>query len=145
MIHHRPHFDRKKVIALYEEKDGVPIKYVCTSALGSEERSRDIFYRETPHPEFGNHYFGLFWAYPMVGEPQLMISNCDAIEDELFEMIEGGDGLFHYSQHRHDFYDVPGTGCAIDGGRAYLRRVGNVDQKVTSFRIEHGEFVGDAE
>ena len=58
MIKHEPLFDTQKVCEHYTEKDGVPITYVCTSALGNEAWAMDIFYRETPHPEFGNHYFG---------------------------------------------------------------------------------------
>jgi hypothetical protein len=60
-ILHHPIFDIAKVEALYSEKDGVPVRYVCTSAPNkSATYAVDIFYRETPHPEFGNHYFGLY-------------------------------------------------------------------------------------
>ena len=38
----------------------VPISYVCTSAVTEHAANAyDIFYRETPHPEFGNFYFGV--------------------------------------------------------------------------------------
>ena len=62
MIDHEPLFETERVCQLYQKKDGVPIKYVCTSASGGEARAMDIFYRDTPHPEFGNRYFGLFRA-----------------------------------------------------------------------------------
>ena len=57
MIKHEPHFDTEKIIEHYTKKDGVPVTYVCTSALGNEAQAMDIFFRETPHPEFGNRYF----------------------------------------------------------------------------------------
>lgn len=118
-IQHNPIFDIDKVAALYTEKDGVPVKYVCTSAVNkSAAYAADIFYRETPHPEFGNRYFALY-INPYANNAQVMIANADPIEDLAFEMIEV-DGMFHYSQHRHDFREV-GNGIAIDGGREYYR------------------------
>ncbi len=68
-IKHNPIFDTDTVIASYEKKDGVPITYVCTSALNHGTLATDVFYRETPHPEFGNRYFALY----MNGENQVMI------------------------------------------------------------------------
>jgi hypothetical protein len=59
-VMHNPLIDTDKVCKHYSEKDGVPIKYVCTSALGDEAQAMDIFYRDTPHPEFGNRYIGLY-------------------------------------------------------------------------------------
>lgn len=130
-IKHYPIFDTQKVIDFYSEKDGVPIKYVCTSALDSETFARDIFYRETPHPEFGNRYFALY----RYGEG-ILICNADKIEEVDFGMIEGPDG-WEYSQHRHD-YRVVGESM-IDGGRAYIRRGGPAMFK--PMRVKDGEFV----
>lgn len=118
-IQHNPIFDTNKVIEVYSEKDGVPIRYVCTSAPNvSAAYAVDIFYRETPHPEFGNRYFGLY-QNSFADDAQVMITNADKIEDLTFEMIEV-NGLMHYSQHRHDYRSV-GNGIAIDGGREYFR------------------------
>lgn len=143
-IQHNPIFDTEKVTRLYSEKDGVPVKYVCTSAPNrSATYAADIFYRDTPHPEFGNRYFGL---YPNVfdGDIQVMITNADMIEDLDFEMIEV-DGKYHYSQHRHDYRDV-GKGIAIDGGREYYRAT-FFDRDVyvacahAKLKVKDGEFV----
>jgi len=145
-IHHRPIFDTKRVEKHYSKKDGVPVRYVCTSALGSEARAMDIFYRETPHPEFGNRYFGLYYGMtlPFDGAPDgaeaLMITNADAIETVEFGMIEM-NGKLHYSQHRHDFYSVGNT--ALDGGRAYFRRVGDISTPAQWFVVKDGEFIED--
>jgi len=137
-IQHRPIFNTQKVIEHYSEKDGVDIKYVCTSALGDEARAMDIFYRETPHPEFGNHYFGLWWSRPIGARGQLMITNADKIEDVEFGMKEY-EGEWHYSQHRHDFYTVGDV--SLDGGRAYFRCVGNVNSPTKWLVVKDGEFV----
>jgi hypothetical protein len=66
-IHHRPILDAARVEKFYSEKDGVQVKYVCTSAPNQYATyAADIFYRDTPHPEFGNHYFGLYFSKQLV-------------------------------------------------------------------------------
>jgi hypothetical protein len=137
-IHHRPIFNTKKVEHHYTEKDGVEVKYVCTSAIDNGAMCMDIFYRETPHPQFGNRYFGLYRNPVFTSEGTLMITNADAIEDVQFEMVEV-DGQLHYSRHRHDFNSIGDV--SIDGGRAYLRRSGNLDRPVRKFVVRDGEFV----
>jgi hypothetical protein len=134
-ITHRPMFDIARVEKLYSEKDGVPVRYVCTSAVGSESQAMDIYYRATPHPEFGNRYFGLYRG-TYTGE--VMITNADKIEDAEFGMVEV-DGQLHYSQHRHDYYSVGGV--AVDGGRAYFRRVGDLSVPTKFLKVKDGEFV----
>jgi hypothetical protein len=116
MIKHEPLFDTDKVCEHYTQKDGVPVTYVCTSAPGDEAQAMDIFYRETPHPEFGNRYFGLF--HSMSGD--LMITNADKIEQAEFGLVEDDDGNLQYSAHRHDYKEFK-NGNMIDGGRAYIR------------------------
>lgn len=138
-IHHRPIFDTKRACELYSAKDGVPVTYVCTSALGDEAQAMDIFYRETPHPEFGNRYFGLYNANNYGGvRGGLMIANADKIEEAEFGMKDH-DGEWHYSQHRHDFYTIGDV--SLDGGRAYFRCVGNVSSPTKWFEIKDGEFM----
>lgn len=136
-IKHRPTFDTSAVEEFYTKKDGVPVKYVCTSALGDEAFAGDIFYRDTPHPEFGNKYFQLFYDQftRVTLTPGLLIRSADKIESFIFTMIQGYG--WHYSQHRHDFI-THGHG-SIDGGRAYTRIVGNPVTK--QFRVINGEFV----
>ena len=134
-IAHRTLFDTAQVIKHYSDKDGVPVKYVCTSALGNEAQAMDIYYRVTPHPEFGNRYFGLYRG-TYTGE--VMITNADKIEEAEFGMKEV-DGQWHYSQHRHDFYTVGDV--SLDGGRAYFRCVGNVNTPTMFFTVKDGEFV----
>ena len=116
MIKHEPQFDTDKICKIYSEKDGVPIKYVCTSALGDEAQAMDIFYRDTPHPEFGNKYFGLY----RTPTGNMMITNADKIEDFEFGCIEDDDGNLQYSSHRWDYKQFE-NGNMIDGGRSYIK------------------------
>ena len=135
-IQHSPLFDTAKVEQLYTEKDGVEVKYVCTSATYSTaDFACDVFYRATPHPKFGNHYFGLYTNHFHQDKPTIMIANADSIESFEFGMIEDDD-KYYYSQHRHD-YKVVGDKM-IDGGRAYIRSGAH---DVDVFKIQDGEFV----
>lgn len=128
-IKHQPAYDPELVATLYSRKDGVPVKYVCSSALGGEEFARDIFYRETPHPEFGNRYFGLFH-----NGLHLMICDADKIEELEFAMIEH-EGQYHYSRHRHDYVAIGDK--VIDGGRAYIRGKG----PFVTMKVKDGQFL----
>jgi hypothetical protein len=115
----------------YSKKDGVEVKYVCSSALGSEAQAMDIFYRATPHPEFGNRYFGMY----LDQKDRVMITNADRIEDAEFAMIEDFNGDLHYSAHRHDYKTVDGK--MVDGGRAYVRSSG----ATIPYRVVDGELI----
>lgn len=137
-IKHHPLFDTARAEKLYSEKDNVTVKYVCTSAIGSEAQAMDIFYRETPHPKFGNRYFGLYRNQHFASDGTVMITNADKIEDAEFGMIKGAEG-WEYSQHRHDYRSV--GDCAVDGGRSYFRRVGDLSVSTKYMKIVDGEFV----
>ena len=138
-IKHRPVTNTTKAEELYTKKDGIPVKYVCTSGQGHSTEYGDVFYRETPHPEFGNRYFILFYRRTLEDtEPELRIAGADWIEDEEFAMVEV-DGEWHYSRGRHDFHTVGDV--SIDGGRAYVHMVGNMNHPTKTFRVKDGEFV----
>ena len=117
MIKHEPLFDTDKICEHYSKKDGVPINYVCTSTNTNHgTEAMDIFYRDTPHPEFGNKYFGLY----RTPTGNMMITNADKIEDFEFGCIEDDDGDLQYSAHRHDYKQFE-NGNMIDGGRSYIK------------------------
>jgi hypothetical protein len=140
-INHSPLFDTAKIEAHYSEKDGVPVKYVCTSATNEHAaNAADIFYRAEPHPEFGNRYFGLYYSTDtrLIQKRHMMITNADMIETLEFGMIEGPEG-WEYSQHRHDYRTV--GDCAVDGGRSYFKRVGNLSVTCKFMKVVNGEFV----
>jgi len=130
-IRHPNIFEIDKVIEIYEKKDGVDIKYVCTTDLRASDLPADIFYRSTPHPEFGNRYFGLYKNH--LG--QLMITNADIVEDLEFGMIKSSNNEWYYSSSHHDCIFIEDK--MIDGGRQYIRSQGLED----IFNIVDGEFV----
>ena len=131
-IKHPSIFDKDKVIEHYSKKDGVEVKYVCTTDLLNSDVPADIFYRETPHPEFGNRYFGLFY-HPI--KKHLMITNADMVEDFEFGMIKDTENNWYYSASHHDCLFIEDK--MIDGGRQYIRSTG-LDGV---FKIANGEFV----
>ena len=133
-IEHFPLFDTKKVIELYEEKDGVDIRYVCTTDLRASDVPIDIFYRETPHPEFGNRYFGLYHDYY---RDRIMICGADMVENDdfVFGMVENDNGELEYSQSHHD-YKTFKNGNMIDGGRMYIKSNTGTD----IYKIKNGNF-----
>ena len=131
MVKHYPQFDIEKVIKHYTEKDGVEIKYVCTTDLKDSDRPWDIFYRATPHPEFGNRYFGLASRAGTV-----YINNADKVEQLTFGCVENDLGELEYSQSHHD-YKMFKNGNMIDGGREYIRTT----KGCNVYRVVNGEFV----
>lgn len=133
MIKHEPIFKTDAMAEHYSKKDGVAVKYVCTSALGDEAQAMDIFYRDTPHPEFGNRYFGMFIDL----QDRVMITDADRIDGAEFAMIKDNSGNLHYSAHRHDYKEVDGK--MVDGGRAYIRSSGDV----VLYKVRDGELVKD--
>jgi len=133
-IQHNPIFDTAKVETLYTEKDGVEVKYVCTTAVQQHAAfAADVFYRATPHPEFGNRYFALY-RNPYADDAQIMITNADQVENFEFGMIEDTGGKYYYSQHRHDYKVIEDK--MIDGGRAYIRSGAH---EVKVFKIKDGQ------
>lgn len=128
-IKHAPLFDIEKIEKIYSEKDGVPVKYVCTTDLNNSDMPFDIFYRETPHPEFGNRYFGIGYVRESV-----MIVGADRIESYDFAMIQDNDGEWWYSQSHHECHMIDGK--MIDGGRAYIRGNG-----FEVFKVKNGKLV----
>jgi len=121
MIKHFPLTKTDKVIEYYSAKDGVPIAYVCTTDFRRSDAPVDIFYRETPHPEFGNKYFGFGYNYD---SGDYVIFNADKVEDFTFGMVEDDGGDLQYSQYHHDYKSF-NNGNMIDGGREYIRSSGN--------------------
>lgn len=132
MIKHDPLLNIDKVVDLYTKKDGVNIKYVCTTELTEGcDVPVDVFYREEPHPEFGNKYFGLYFNY----EDKLMITNADNVENLNFALVKDQDENLRYSRYRHD-YRMFDNGNMIDGGRLYVRTNCNV----YPYQIRDGDF-----
>lgn len=129
-IQHEPNFDVAIVTEHYSKKDGEPVTYVCTTDLNASDVPVDVYYRKTPHPQFGNRYFGLYHDHV---RGHMMITNADIVESLEFGMIEV-DGKYYYSQSHHDYKVVEGK--MIDGGRAYVRS----SHGACMMRIKNGKF-----
>ena len=132
-IEHEPNFDVGLITEHYSKKDGVPVKYVCTTDLNASDVPVDVYYRETPHPQFGNKYFGLYHDHV---RGHLMITNADVVESFEFGMIEQ-DGKYYYSQSHHD-YKTLDNGKMIDGGRVYIKTGQGCD---VVMRVIKGKFI----
>ena len=131
-IKHFPIFDTEAALEHYKSEGA---KYVCTTELKAYGIPTDVFYRPTPHPVYGNRYFGLYKDYI---SNSVYICNADAVEELKFNVIDNGKDEWAYSQHTHDFLSW-GEGY-IDGGRSYIRVGGNPLPKVVSLRVVDGEF-----
>ena len=147
----RPVFNVDKVEEFYSDKDGVPCNYVITTQQHRGGPVVDVYYRETPHPEFGNHYFGLCYSAPstrIFKARNVLICNADWVEELDFFMIKDSKGIYEYSQHVHDYHCCD-TGC-IDGGREYTKLSGKTAEGLPEvykmfvdfgiiFRVDVGE------
>jgi hypothetical protein len=135
MIKHFPVTNTQYVIKHYSEKDNVPINYVCTTDFNVSDRPVDIFYRSTPHPKFGNKYFGITPDYETGG---ITIFKADKVENFTFAMVEDDDGNLQYSEYHHrcKFFD---NGNMIDGGREYVRS--SLNAKI--YVVRNGEMVNE--
>lgn len=131
-IHHYPQFKIEPLVEHFSERDGVPIVYVCTTDLKASDAPVDVFYRETPHPEFGNKYFGIYYD---IGRDATMICNADIVEDLEFGLVENDTGELEYSRCHHEYKSFK-NGNAIDGGRQYARGWG-----YEFYKVKDGEFV----
>ena len=132
-IKHNPLLDTEAVIKHYTEKDGVEIKYVCTTDLIASDVPVDVYYRNTPHPEFGNRYFGLYYDHY---RDHTMITNADIVETLEFGLVENDNQELEYSQSHHDYKHF-NNGNMIDGGRVYIRSSGNA----IPYRVKDGELI----
>lgn len=137
-IMHYPLFDTKAAEEIYSEKDGVPVTYVCTTGTKESTVAADVFYRDTPHPKFGNRYFCLYHSGLEKFPGGIAIAGADWIEALTFDMIKS-EGCWYYSSHRHDMVNTA-VGF-IDGGRSYTRLGGSVMPKAKSFVVRNGKFV----
>lgn len=133
-IKHYPITKVSQVEKLYSDKDGVPIKYVCSTEFVDVDVIADIFYRETPHPKFNNKYFAVYFR-----KDDPYVADADKIEDLTFGMVENDQGDLEYSQYRHDYKSF-NNGNMIDGGRDYIRSSGNV----RIFVVRNGEMKDNA-
>lgn len=130
-INHRSIFNVKDIEKAFTERDGVPIKYVCTTELDTPDVVFDIFYRSTRHPKFKNHYFGL-----TISGEDVIIVNADSVEKLKFAVVPY-KGKGHYSRAQHDYVEI-GNGGSVDGGRQYIRLGGQAGQTYLTYIVKDG-------
>ena len=135
-IKHYPNFKTEEVCKIYSEKDGVDIKYVCTTDLRASDVPVDVFYRTTPHPKFGNRYFGVYYDHY---RDATMICGADLVEDFEFGLVENDNGEMEYSTSHHDYKHFK-NGKMIDGGRQYIRSSGHVHV----YKVKDGQMTLDS-
>lgn len=131
-IKHYPILDEQAAIKHFSEKDGVEVSYICTTDLKASDTPVDIFYRETPHPDFGNKYFGLYYDHY---RDAVMICDADIVEELEFGITFNDNGELEYSQSHHDFKQFE-NGNMIDGGRVYTRGSGQIEM----YKIKDGKW-----
>lgn len=129
-IKHYPITNTNQVEQIYSEQDKVPVKYVCSTEF-IDGIIADIFYRETPHPVFGNRYFAILFR-----DDKPYIANADRVEGMSFGMVMNDQGAWEYSRSRHDYKSFK-NGNMIDGGRDYIKSSG----KVKVFFIRDGAMI----
>jgi hypothetical protein len=102
-----------------------------TTNNGWSESPAAIFYHPNPDRELGHtNYFGIFVRYVNIwsDEGELYITNGEsAFKDDIAGMI-ADDGEIIYSRYRHDLCTSTDKSVSIDGGRDYIRFVGNPDR-----------------
>jgi hypothetical protein len=122
-IKHYPlHANTDAVCEHYGDPNDIFVHYVCTThpRANTDSVVADIFYQTPPHPEYMNHYFGIYSF-----DGNTYICDADEVEDFVFAMVENDEGKLEYSSHRHD-YKMFDNGNMIDGGRDYVRCSGDV-------------------
>lgn len=130
-IKHYPLFNTEDVCKHYSEKDGVEVTYVCTTDLNASDVPVDVYYRGTPHPQYGNRYFGLYYD---TRRDATMICAADIVEQFEFGMVENDHGELEYSQSHHDYKHFD-NGQMIDGGRVYIRSSGVAEV----YKVKNGQ------
>lgn len=88
-----------------------------------------LFWQDVVEHPNGSNVFGI---YTKGTDDSIMITNGLAAFEEPIEAIVV-DGVVHYSHYRHDFRSVGDV--AIDGGRDYIRLVGNNLRNVKRVQI----------
>lgn len=131
MIRHNPILPTHVVESHYTQLNLTPTTYVCTTSLSKVDKPVDIFYQATPHPEYGNSYFGLYYV-----NEKTYICNADEVESLFFACVLNDDNEYEYSQFRHD-YRFFENGNMIDGGRDYVRSTG----PTKTFQVRKGKMV----
>lgn len=89
-----------------------------------------IFWQETPPVQGYSHYLGLLWR-----DDTLMITSGETAFDSPITALVASNGEIVYSRHRHDFRTSKDGSVTIDGGRDYVRIVGDYSVRAPQVRL----------
>lgn len=78
-----------------------------------------VFWQETPPVEGYSHYFALVFQ----GGTLFIANGASAFDSPIIGVV-ARDGEIVYSRHRHDFRTSKDGSVTVDGGRDYLKLVG---------------------
>jgi len=130
------YFTQAGIKEIEDMRDAKYMGYWCgkTKDGGWAERPLDVFYQEDPDTEAGHsNYFGL-----LVKGDQVLITDAKSCFSEPMQGIVEED-VVYVSRYRHDFVQTP-SGQAIDGGRDYVKLVGDSTKTIT-INVKDGEFL----
>jgi hypothetical protein len=82
-----------------------------------------IFWQETPPVEGYSNYFGILEQHGT-----LLITSGASAFSEPIEGIVARNGEVNFSRYRHDFHYSTDGSVAVDGGRDYMRVLGDIHQ-----------------
>jgi hypothetical protein len=97
-----------------------------------------VFWCPKPREGFSNQYFGI-----STRSGKAMIYNADKVAEGIWEgLLHVPSGEVIFSRYRHDFREFSFGGPAVDGGRDYMRIIGNLtsDYKQVQLRCVDGKF-----
>jgi hypothetical protein len=97
-----------------------------------------IFYTEKAHPA-GSNYFALYRDFNEISEKThwMITDGISGVQGDFYGYLFPGDELLH-SRYRHDY--CRHGGIAIDGGRDYVRVIGeDKSARGVKFNIVNGE------
>ena len=122
--------ERNKGTQLPIKVDAVEQKYnakyvgdfcLKTASGGWTESPVAIFWQETPPVKGYSHYFGLFFQ-----DGKIMITDGASAFHDKISGIVADNGEVIFSRYRHDFHYSTDNSVAVDGGRDYMRCLGNI-------------------
>jgi hypothetical protein len=97
--------------------------FCIKSKHGWSEQPVAIFWQETPPVEGYSNYFGVF-----VQDDTVYITSGASAFAEPIEGIVARNGEVIFSRYRHDYHSSTDGSVTVDGGRDYLRVLGDIHQ-----------------
>ena len=110
----------------------------------TEDVTAALFWQENVPKNIpgATNWFGYYWKkeydndFNLVGSPSLRVFGMETFEPVIDAVYIPSIDTVTYSRFQHDFFYVPGANVAVDGGRAYLRILGDpADYRVVPYNL----------